>query len=261
VLILARYRENRNLKKKWVPMSLSLPPGNRLAPAKLLFFQAVSLSALLQTSLASNRFLAHLPPTASMVRASTRYGWTARPIASLRRSHAHRYTNAAVALERLKQPKRAKLLYKAAMAKFPESDKPLSSYVTLRMIAVVGWLLCGAAHVSQSKSLIVVWLLCGAAYVSQSKSLIVIWLLCGAAYVSQSKSLIVVWLLCGAAYVSQSKSLIAKWLCGAALLWCVQVHKPASDGGRRALCGEEVRCGVQAVQRNSAACPHNLRCW
>jgi hypothetical protein len=61
----------------------------------------------------------------NMMRAQTCYGLRAVPRARL---PSRENTTAAVALERLKQSKRAKLLYKAAVAKFPESDKPLSSF-------------------------------------------------------------------------------------------------------------------------------------
>ena len=44
------------------------------------------------------------------------------------------YTNAAVALERLGKTQKAKTVYKAAIAHFPDNDKPLSSLVNILQV-------------------------------------------------------------------------------------------------------------------------------
>ena len=47
------------------------------------------------------------------------------------------FTNAAVALERLNEVERAKAMYKVAIEKFPESEKPLNSYINLLQMEAV----------------------------------------------------------------------------------------------------------------------------
>lgn len=47
------------------------------------------------------------------------------------------FTNAAVALERLNEAERAKAMYKVAIEKFPDSEKPLNSFVNLLQMEAV----------------------------------------------------------------------------------------------------------------------------
>lgn len=47
------------------------------------------------------------------------------------------FTNAAVALERLDELERAKAMYKVAIKKFPESEKPLNSYINMLQMEAV----------------------------------------------------------------------------------------------------------------------------
>ena len=47
------------------------------------------------------------------------------------------FTNAAVALERLNEPERAKATYQVAIEKFPDTEKPLNSYINLLQMEAV----------------------------------------------------------------------------------------------------------------------------